>query len=367
MYRKLLIIFTLLIFFPFLVSAQISPRLAVSPHTFELDIFPGETITKKIKLTNKSQVALPILARTTDFTASDEEGGMAFDELSQDISFASRKWIKIENPNFILNPGETREVYFTIQVPENAEPGGHYAVMLFEPQLPSFYFEESKPRVIPVIGVLFLSSVKIFTLEPEVKEKLEVIEFAVPREERLIALENLTSAFIGGIVQAANEVTITKESPSNFILRIKNNDIYHIKPFGKVLIFNIFGKKIGEAEVSKTTILPGKIRKFPIEFSPETPKYLKWLPETISDFLAKNFFFGKYQARLVIETSNRQQETENDLLPLASLTFFSFPWHFWLPFLLILALFLFFSVRYRKRIRLAIKILVSRKSASISV
>jgi len=165
---------------------------------------------------------------------------------------------------------------------------------------------------------------------------------------------------MGGIVQAASEVTITKKSPSNFILRIQNNDIYHIKPLGKVLIFNIFGKKVGEAEVPKTTILPGKIRQFPVEFLPETPKYLKWLPESISDFLAKNFFFGKYQAKVILATRDKKQATEDDLLPLASLTFFSFPWQFWLPIIFIIGILIFFLVKYRRRIKLAVRILVKR-------
>lgn len=341
-------------------AETISPRLSVSPHTFELDVFPREVKTEEIKITNKSEVALPILVRIVDFTAKDETGGMSFDEVLEDPSISSRQWFEIENPNFILEAGETEKVNFKISVPENAEPGGHYAVMLFEPQLPSFYFEEGQPRVVPVIGVLFLSSVKVFTLEPEIKEKLEVVEFAVPKEERLIALENLTAAFIGGIVQAASEVTITRKSPSNFILRIKNNDIYHIKPFGKVSIYNIFGKKVGEAEIPRTTILPGKIRQFPVEFSPETPKYLKWLPESVSDFLTKNFFFGKYQAKLVMETSNKQQGMGDDLLPLASLTFFSFPWQFWLPFTFIIGILIFFLVKYRRRIKLAVRVLVKR-------
>ncbi len=344
---------------PCITNAQISvsPRLAVSPHTFEIDFFPGESITKEIKITNKSEAAFPMLVRVVNFTASDETGSTSFDEVSEDPSISSRKWFEIENPNFILDAGETEKVNFTISVPENAEPGGHYAVMFFEPQLPSFYFEEDKPRVVPVIGVLFLSSVKTFTLEPEVKEKLEVVEFAVPKEERLVALENLTSAFIGGIVQAASEVTITKKSPSNFILRIQNNDIYHIKPFGKVLILNIFGKKVGEAEVPKTTILPGRIRQFPVEFLLETPKYLKWLPESVSNFLAKNFFFGKYQAKLVMETSDKRQGTEMDWLLIANMSFFAFPWQFWLVFILTVLLFILILVKYRRRIILSLRVL----------
>ena len=343
-------------------AESISPRLSVSPHTFEIDVFPGEMIEREIKITNKSEVALPIAVRVVDFMARDEMGATTFDEAMQDISIASRKWFEIENPNFILDAGEAEEVNFKISVPENAEPGGHYSVMLFEPQLPSFYFEEGQSKVIPVIGVLFLSSVKVFTLDQEVEQKLEIVEFSVPKEERLIALENLTSAFLGNMVQAADEFTITKKSPSNFILRIRNNDIYHIKPFGKVLIFNIFGKKVGEAEVSRTTILPGKIRQFPIQFSPETPKYLKWLPESVSDFLAKNFFFGKYQARLEIESKSplSAEILQSDISN--SLTFFSFPWQFWFSFILIVLLFIFVLVKYRKRIILSLKILIKNRN-----
>ena len=343
-------------------AKDISPRLSVSPHTFDLGVLPGEVITEKIKIINKSDIALPILVRTTDFTARDEIGGMSFDTLSQDISFASRKWIDIENPNFILEPDEARYVNFTISVPGNAEPGGHYAVMLFEPKMPSFYFKEAQSRAIPVIGVLFLFSVQTFTLEPEEHQKLEVVEFSVPKEERLIALENLVSAAIAGVAQAAAEVTITKKSPQNFTLRIKNNDIYHIKPFGKVLIYNIFGKKVGEAEVSQKTILPGKIRQFPIEFSPATPKYLNWMPASISNFLAQNFFFGRYQARLSLQT--RSPLTSEVLQPNISfvLTFFSLPWQFWLGTILTLILILFllikYRVKYKERILLSLKVLI---------
>ncbi len=350
--------------FPYIIvgaQTNISPRLSISPHTFELDVFRGEIIEKKIKITNKSEVALPIAVKLVDFTARDEMGATTFDGTIQDASISSRVWFEIKSPNFILDAGETEEVNFTISVPENAEPGGHYSVMLFEPQLPSFYFEEDQPKVVPVVGTLFLFSVKVFSLDPQVEQKLEVIEFALPKEERLVALENLTSAFIGNIIQAADEVTITKKSPSNFILRIKNNDIYHIKPFGKVLIFNIFGKKIGETEIPQTTILPGKIRRFPIQFFPETPKYLRWLPEPISDFLARNFFFGRYQAKLEIESKSSltTEILRSDISD--TFIFYSFPWQFWISFALIVLLFIFILVKYNKRIILSLKVLIKIK------
>lgn len=350
-------IFLVLIFFisgllfPFIASAQnISPSLSVSPHTFDLGVLPGEVQTGKIKIGNRSEVALPILARTVDFSAVGEEGEMTFDELSQDISFASRKWIKIENPSFILNPGETKEVYFTIQVPENAEPGGHYAVMLFEPQLPSFYFEEGQPRAIPIIGVLFLFSVKTFALEPEVQQKLDIVEFSLPKEEKMAALENFLSSLIGGVARATViDINIVEKSPSKFVLRIKNNDIYHHKPQGKLLIYNTFGKKVGESEIQKATILPGKIRRFPVEFSSEIPEKLKWLPASISNFLVQNTSFGKYKAVMALEIPGQKLETETQ--------FWALPWKIFLPLLfLIITLIL-----TRRRIVAAIKVLLGIK------
>lgn len=333
MHRKLLIYllpFTIGLVFPFLVLAQQAPAtlgLSVNPQIFEIDVFPGEKHSKRISLGNLSEVVIPILVRVTDFTAAQDSGEMLFDESSQDPSIASRKWFEIENPNFILEPKEKKEVQFIINVPENAEPGGHYSVMLFEPQLPSFYFREGQPRAIPVVGVLFLISVKTFVLEPEVQQKLDIVEFSLPKAERLAALENFISSLVGSVAQAA-AINIVETTPSKFVLRIKNNDIYHHKPQGKLLIYNTFGKKVGESEIRRTTILPGKIRRFPVEFSPEIPENLKWLPASISNFLVKNTSLGKYKAVIALEIPGQKLETETQ--------FWAFSWKIVLPLLFLM-------------------------------
>ena len=178
---SLCLIFVFILFGLFfgLPAQALKLGLSVSPQIFELDVFPGETISQKIKIGNLSELSLPITVKVVDFTAEEDSGEMIFDEASQDPSIASRKWFKIENPDLILEPGERRDVLFSINVSENAEPHGYYSVMIFEPRLPSFYFEKPsqiseemipvQPRAIPVVGVLFLTSIKTFALEPEVK------------------------------------------------------------------------------------------------------------------------------------------------------------------------------------------------------
>ena len=335
-----------------MIYAQSSDSLglSVNPQIFELDVFPGEKISQKINLKNLSEVPMPILVKVTDFTAVEDSGEMEFDESLQDASLASRKWFQIENPNFILEAGEKKEIKFEISIPENAEPGGHYSVILFEPQLPSFYFKPGQPKTIPVVGVLFLISVKTLALESVSLEKpIEIVEFRIPKEERLQNLEkSLASIFqiIPGV--SAAMINIVEKSPSSFLLRIKNNDIFHHKLSGKLLIYNFFGKKVGETEIKRTTILPGKIRQFPVNLSPQGQENFEWLPASISNFLIKNTVLGKY--KVVLELGEEKNQIELN----QTFAFWAFPW----KIILILFSILSFLVIIRKRMLLAMKILL---------
>lgn len=336
------------------VDARVdSLGMSVSPQIFEMDVFPGEIYNKKIKLGNSSEVAMPVTVRITDFTAAEESGEMLLDEFSQDPSFSSHKWFNVENPDFILEPKEKRHIDFSIKIPEDAEPGGHYSVMLFEPRLPSFYFKEGQPRAIPVVGVLFLFSVKTLSLEPmETEKQVEIVEFGIPKEQRLQNLENMLAS-VGNIVSEAiaSDISIVEKTPSDFILRIKNNDIFHHKISGKLLIYNFLGKKIGETDIRRTTILPGKVRKFPVEFSPGVLEKLKYLPASISDFLVQNTLFGKY--KVVLDLGEERSALNIN----QAITFWALPWKIILSLLFLMILF----VLSRKRVAAALRALAGVK------
>lgn len=343
---------------PAFVSAQdFKPKIGVFPHTFELEVNRGQVIENKIKVLNQSEIAIPMAVRITNFTAAEETGQMLFDETSQDISIASRKWIKIENPNFILESGETEEVRFSIEVPENAEPGGHYITVLFEPKLPSFYFKEGGIRTVPVIGVIFLLSVEVEGLF-RLGQSLTIVEFNIPENLHLKKMENFVAGF-GGLfteVLAAEkqEFSVVENSHMGFLLRIKNDDIYHIKPQGKLLILANNNKIVGEVEIPKTTILPGKTRQFPVEFEPKLSQKLeKYLPAAISNFISQNLFWGKYKAQLTLTTNNDIIKKDID--------FWVFPWKFGLSTGFVLCLILLIVVKYRQRMRKAVKVLFKTK------
>lgn len=145
-----------------------------------------------------------------------------------------------------------------------------------------------------------------------------------------------------------------EKSELPFSLEIKNEDIFHIKPEGKLSILNSKEKIVGETEIKETTILPGKTRKFPIEFKPNLPeKLIKYLPAWFSSFISQNLLFGKYRALLNLKV-------DNDIIS-KEIEFWVFPWKFWLFTSLLLLLILIFIVKLRKRIKSAFSVLF-RKS-----
>lgn len=306
-------------------SAKEEVTLGVHPPIFELNLKKGQVLKDKIIIWNRSNILVPLEAVVTSFTAADEFGRIQFEK--GDIT----DWFKIEKPGFILKPGEGREVNFQITIPEDVERGGCYGVILFKSKLPSYYFEKEATKAIPQIGVLFLISVG----EKE-KANFEIVEFGISDKNRIKPLEKIT------------RTVLVKGSYIPFILRVKNNDIYHIKPSGSLKIYKTTENSslqniIGEAEIKETTILPGKIRQFPVEFYPALfGKLDKFLPKFLASFISENLFFGKYQVLLKLHGSAEvEKEMALWIIPLKGI----------ITLLLLTFSVLFIMIKYKKQLR----------------
>jgi hypothetical protein len=333
-------LFSCFCLYGFASAQNVDLGLSVSPQVFEMDVMPGQVISKEIKLGNTSNVPLPITIKTTDFTAQDGSGEMEFDDSMQDPAIASRKWFTFEKPDFILDVGERETVKFTIAVPADAEPGGHYSVVLFEPQLPNYYFNPSQPKVIPEVGVLFLLSVNnLYTEEPdESSAKMQISEFKIPQNNKLEGLENILSGIFPPIF-AASELNIVEKKPSSYVLSVKNNDIYHHKISGKLSIYNSLGKLAGETEISKLTVLPGKSREFVIDISQsENVQIFKFLPASISGIFSANGSLGKYKAVLNLDDGTGAEMVQ-------TLQFWALPWKTGLLLVILMIIILLFRKR----------------------
>ncbi len=227
--------------------AQSNGALTIIPPKFELFSNPGETSTQVIRIRNESTAPATYTMIVEDFTTAGEEGQVILEEGESDTSYSLAKWIELSTKDIILQPNEEKNVAFVVNTPIDAEPGGHYASILFK----TGGTEDVKggASVTNRIGSLVLLRVS-----GNVTEDAEIETFSAPK--------------------------FLNTGPVPILLRLKNNGNAHIIPKGTIVITNTFGKKVDEIPLTGKNVLPGATRKM----------------ETLWE---KNKLLGNYTATLI--------------------------------------------------------------------
>lgn len=227
------IILTFAGFFFALTTNLFAAGISISPLKYELNIEPGKEASQLIKVTNSTDGALTLYTSKEDFVAGDDTGTPSFvkkqNATSDEYSLSS--WITVEESNFTLAKGETREIRFRVKAPSNAEPGGHYGAVFFSPGSP----EKGQVTVVQRLGVLLLVN--------------------VPGEVKIAG--GLDSFNVGSSDQ--NKFTGKSEFdafPIVFQTRFKNDGNTHLKPTGKIELVDDNGnvlKSIGKETITTPT------------------------------------------------------------------------------------------------------------------
>lgn len=288
----------------FLATAVLAQAtgITISPLTFELTANPGDTITNTVKIYNPSDNIISIKMEAEDFKPVGEIGQVHI-EPETEVTYSLKRWVKIEPVEFTLEPKEQKFVNFTIEVPENAEPGGKYGSILAS-TTGALGQGIAGAAITQKVGALLL-----LTVSGEMKENLAIKEFSI-----------VSSFFEYG--------------PIPFTIRFENTGTVHVKPRGFVTITNWRDKKVADVEFPQLNVIPGTVRKI------ETTWHLKWL-------------FGKYTAMVVGSYGSNN-------LPISSevLSFWVFPWKIALGIFLVLLVILLFFYKTRRRWRMALRILI---------
>jgi len=273
--------------------------ISISPVTFELTANPGETITNKLKIRNTGTEPLALTMEAENFTTVGEGGEVVVKE-PEDASYSLAQWIVTNPKNFLISPGEEKIVDFSIVVPVDAEPGGHYATIMASAA-------GTTPGTTGLAFTQKTGSLVLLTVTGEIKEGLLIREFKVPR--------------------------FSEYGPIPFKIRFENTGTVHVKPIGFISISNIFDKKIIDLPFPYHNIYPGKIRTI------ETNWDKKWL-------------FGKYTATLVGNYGLNNT-------PFTALTsFWVIPWKIICGILLGLAIIFFLLWKIRRRIFASLRVLI---------
>lgn len=275
--------------------------IGISPLTFELTANPGDVLTNVLKVYNPTDSIMAIKMEVEDFTVRGELGQVVI-EPAETETYSLARWITTEPLEFTLGPREQKFVDFTINVPENAEPGGKYGSVLASTA--GIIGEEITGAVVAQkVGALVL-----LTVSGEVKEELIVKEFSCP--------------------------SFLEYGPVKFTIRFENTGTVHFRPRGFVVITDWRGKKVVDVAFPQNNVIPGAIRKI------ETSWDKKWL-------------VGRYTAMLV-----GGYGTANIPFNPPVLTFWVFPWKIALAVFLGILVVLIFFYKTRKRWKMALKILL---------
>lgn len=246
--------------------------LTVTPPLFQLTIGPGETWSSALKVVNSNPYDVSYYTQVVDFVPQGEGGQSSFiplvnpapGEATSTDSLAG--WIQVEPGPFSVPRGTSGDVPFTVRVPLDAAPGGHYAAILVGTEPGERRTDGPSMRISSMVSTLLF-----------VRIKGEVIESGRIREFRTI-----------------DELYQTPHA--DFLLRFENTGNSHLRPQGTITIYNMWGKERGRILINEKgefgNALPQTTRRY--EFS--------W------DGEASVFDIGRYRAEATLTFGQEQKQ-----------------------------------------------------------
>lgn len=130
--KNILILIISLFIYITTVNANID--LTVSPIKYEIVADKWNTITKTATLLNRSEQEYTIITWKSDFESKGTTWNPHFVKSNKLILEwqSLSEWVDISTESFIIKPWETKEIEFTITIPEDATPGWHYWAIFFK-------------------------------------------------------------------------------------------------------------------------------------------------------------------------------------------------------------------------------------------
>lgn len=270
--------------------------VSVLPPSFELYANPGDSVSEKIRVRNESAVDSTYQIVVEDFKAVGEEGGVDLIDNQSNTTYSLAKWVFPEPKNFSIAAGKEKEIPYTINVPKNAEPGGHYGSILITMGNGSPVAGGSGAAVVSRVGSLILLRVS-----GNVKEEANLLTFK-------------------------SDKSYYEKGPVSLTLRVKDIGNNHIRPKGTIVVTNLFGQKVAEIDLNGLNVLPGAIRKMDTVWKP------------------KGFLASRYTATLVSTYGTNSKSLSS------STSFIIFP-KFMIVISIALILIILFAITNKKQVK----------------
>lgn len=141
---------------------EIKASISVMPVKIEPVIDKGSVYTTEIKIVNTGKQEARLSISVKDFSKTDSGVYKFYTLGSRSQAFSAAEWIRLSKDRQVMEPGSRVSVPLTIEVPEDAEAGTHYA-MVFVSAEPVFESEELKKSYI--VGVARIGCLALVTVK----------------------------------------------------------------------------------------------------------------------------------------------------------------------------------------------------------
>ena len=111
---------------------DIVESILLSPVSKRYDVKAGSSRSDTFKIINDGRTAFDFVVYARPYSVNDESYQPDFVSKAQNAD--AYKWVQFDQPSYHVEAGQTLEVKYTLRVPANATPGGHYGVLFAETQ-----------------------------------------------------------------------------------------------------------------------------------------------------------------------------------------------------------------------------------------
>lgn len=208
----------------------VTGQFVISPTKVELDVKPGDTISRDIEVSNRTGSTLTIEFSVEDFEGSNDPQQATLFKGDEDSKWGARRWLQPEISSIVLKHGESVTFRTKVTIPKDAEPGGHYAALFASATYASQNEEGAAINITSRVGSLFLIRV----------------------EGAVVEVGNLSKPEVQ---------TLSEYGPINIGLVFNNQGNVHLKPSGHVTITNLLGQTVADIPVPEWVVLPQASRR----------------------------------------------------------------------------------------------------------
>lgn len=233
--------------------------LSVTPALFEMSASPSQVWRSSVKVINNNKHELTVYANIVNFAPQGERGEGKFIPVFEEVTDGATlaEWVDLSSKAIVIAPEQSAQVPFTVAVPEDASPGGHFAAILIGTRPPDndTSFEVKTSQIV--------TSLFFVRVAGDVIESGDVREFTTTK-------------------------SFTDVPKASFLVRFENKGNVHLQPQGEIVITNMWGKERGVVPINHKThfgnVLPESIRQFEFTWQGE---------QSFSDI-------GRYKAQLTL-------------------------------------------------------------------